>query len=191
MIRLCRHSEKYLVSHDPVSYQFIVNPQFLCDDVGRHKPAKGVRIGIGEPTIVCVTVCSENRVPWIAQPQSHKLLVESWNEARAWLIGYYPLMPDHLHMFCAPNDLNVTFDTWMRYWKRLFTQKAQELSRQGERDGNSISWRFQSGHWDTRLRRSENYTEKWHYLRENPVEDGLVKNAAEWLYQGMLNVLQW
>lgn len=148
--------------------------------IGRRKPAEGVHIHLGEPTIVFITVCAQKRVPWITQPKVHKLLLETWEEAQAWLIGYYLLMPDHLHLFCAPHNLEIPLNRWMSYWKRLFTQKAKHPD-----------WQWQPHHWDTRLRRSENYTEKWHYIRENPVKEGLVKNADDWPYQGMINVLPW
>ena len=87
----------------------------------------------------------EKRVPWIAQPEVHKLLLETWEEAQAWLIGNYLLMPDHLHLFCAPHNLEIPLNRWMSYWKRLFTQKAERPD-----------WQWQPHHWDTRLRRSEN-----------------------------------
>ncbi len=157
-----------------------MNPNSPDDRVGRRKPAEGVHIRLGEPTIVFVTVCTDKRVLWLAQPEVHKLLLETWSEAQAWLVGYYLLMPDHLHLFCAPRDLDISLNRWMRYWKRVFTQKARHAD-----------WQWQSRHWDTRLRRSENYTEKWNYIRENPVKNGLVKNAGDWPYQGMMNVLPW
>jgi len=161
-------------------YQGLVNSRPPDDHVGRRKPAAGVHIHLGEPTIVFVTVCSEKRVPWIAQSEVHELLLETWGEAEAWLVGYYLLMPDHMHLFCAPRNLNIFFNRWMSYWKRLFTQKAQHPD-----------WQWQSHHWDTRLRRAENYTEKWYYIRENPVKEGLVKSADDWPYQGMVNMLPW
>ena len=46
-------------------------------------------------------------------------------------------------------------------------------------------------HWDTRLRRSESYAEKWNYIRENPMRKGLVAKTEDWPYQGMMNVLRW
>ena len=46
------------------------------EEPGRHKPASGVHIHLGEPTIVFVTVDAEHRVPWIAQPAVHQLLIE-------------------------------------------------------------------------------------------------------------------
>ncbi len=44
---------------------------------------------------------------------------------------------------------------------------------------------------DTQLRRDENYSAKWEYVRNNPVRAELVKSADEWPYQGELNVLEW
>jgi len=58
--------------------------------------------------------------------------------------------------------------------------------------GKPADYRWQEGKpWDTRLRRWENYEQKWRYLQENPVREGLVGDPAEWPYQGMLHVLQW
>jgi len=150
------------------------------DEPGRHKPASGVHIDLGQPTIVFVTVNAEHRAAWIAQPNVHQLLLEVWREAQAWLVGYYLLMPDHLHLFVAPHNLDIPLNRWMTYWKRLFTQKAA-----------NAQWRWQSLHWDTRLRRSESYAEKWGYIRENPMRKGLVTKPEDWPYQGMMNILRW
>jgi putative transposase len=150
------------------------------DEPGRHKPASGVHIDLGQPTIVFVTVDAEHRAAWIAQPNVHQLLLEVWREAQAWLVGYYLLMPDHLHLFAAPHNLDIPLNRWMTYWKRLFTQKAA-----------NAQWRWQSLHWDTRLRRSESYVEKWCYIRENPMRKGLVTKPEDWPYQGMMNILPW
>jgi len=38
--------------------------------------------------------------------------------------------------------------------------------------------------FDYLLRSEESYKEKWHYLRENPVRAGLVKDWSGWLYAG-------
>jgi putative transposase len=116
----------------------------------------------------------------LAQPAVHATLKGVWQEARAWLVGYYLLMPDHMHFFCAPGDPGVPFKRWVAYWKRLFTQKA----------GNP-DWAWQSGQWDTRLRRGEKYTEKWQYVAMNPVRKRLVAKSQDWPYQGVLNVLMW
>ena len=146
----------------------------------RHRPVHGVHIALDEPTIVWLTVCTKNRTPWLAHPDAHARLVAAWREAGAWLVGRYVLMPDHLHLFCAPYDLTITLEAWVRYWKSLFTRAAAQ-----------VAWRWQPGHWDTRLRRSESYTDKWNYAVQNPVRAGLVVRAEDWPWQGELNVLRW
>jgi len=150
------------------------------DVVGRRKPASGVLISLAEPTIVFVTVCSEKREPWVAQPRVHEFVRAAWSDAQAWLVGYYLLMPDHIHFFCAPHDTAFTLDTWIKYWKRRFSIRA-----------NCEQWKWQEHKWDRRLRRQESYTEKWEYIRQNPARKGLVANADDWPYQGMIDVLRW
>ncbi len=138
------------------------------EEPGRHKPASGVHINLGQPTIVFVTVAAKDRVPWIAQPAVEQLLLAAWSEAQAWLVGYYLLMPEHLHLFAAPHNLEIPLNRWMSYWKRLFTQKA-----------NHPGWQWQALQWDRRLRHSESYTEKWNYVRENPLRRGLVSRPED------------
>jgi putative transposase len=89
-------------------------------------------------------------------------------------------MPDHVHLFCAPREVDFSLDAWIRFWKGQFTRRSAREE-----------WRWQSHHWDTRLRRSENYSEKWQYVRENPVRAGLVADAEQWPWQGEINHLPW
>jgi putative transposase len=146
----------------------------------RKKPAHGVWIDPSSPTIVFVTVCTRDRLPWLATEENHGRLRDVWEQAQAWLVGRYVLMPDHLHLFAAPGSLELPLDTWVRYWKSLFTK----VHREGFRN-------WQTDHWDTRLRSEESYEEKWWYVRNNPVRAGLVARAEEWPLQGELNRLDW
>ena len=41
-----------------------------------------------------------------------------------------------------------------------------------------------TGFFDHILRNDESYTEKWKYVRENPVHAGVVQRAHDWPYQG-------
>jgi hypothetical protein len=43
--------------------------------------------------------------------------------------------------------------------------------------------------FDHVLRSSESYSEKWNYVRDNPVRAGLVSNAGEWHYAGEIETL--
>jgi putative transposase len=48
---------------------------------------------------------------------------------------------------------------------------------------------WQPGFFDHVLRNDESYSQKWEYVRENPVRAGLVARADEWPYQGELVVI--
>ena len=150
------------------------------DEPGRKRPARGVRVSLDEPTIVFLTICSDNRDPWLAQKSVQDSLEDIWREANTWLVGYYLLMPDHLHLFCAPRDLNFTLQQWVSYWKSQFKRRH-----------STQPWRWQRNFWDTRLRREEDYTTKWNYIRENPLRKGLVAEPDDWPFWGMLNALRW
>lgn len=144
------------------------------------KPPQELFLRIGEPNLVFVTIRTEDSRPWLAAPEVHRLLVDVWQAADAWLIGRYILMPDHVHFFCAPHDWAVPLKHWITHWKSRLT-KAH---------GNP-AWRFQSLSWHHRLRKMESYAQKWHYLRNNAVADGLVSSPDEWPYQGQLHTLPW
>ena len=70
----------------------------------RQNPAPGVHINLGQSNIVLLTVTTEKRDPWLANETARRLLHQTWSEAKAWLVGDYLLMPDHLHCFCAPHE---------------------------------------------------------------------------------------
>jgi putative transposase len=146
----------------------------------RRNPASGVRIQSSEPTLVLLTVTSSRRNPWLACDAVHDALHVVWREATAWLVGNYLLMPEHLHMFCAPRDPTFPVERWITYWKSRF-------SRQHEHP----SWKFQSRGWHHRLRNQREYREKWLYVRENPVRRGLVDSSDAWPYQGCVFELRW
>jgi REP element-mobilizing transposase RayT len=126
-----------------------------------------------------LTVCTKDRKPWLATPEAHRILREIWSNARAWLVGRYVIMPDHLHLF-VPGDNALPPERWVRYWKSQFSKSAKKPE-----------WQWQTDHWDRQLRTGESYAEKWDYVRLNPVRHGLVASADEWPYQGELNELRW
>jgi hypothetical protein len=47
----------------------------------------------------------------------------------------------------------------------------------------------QAGFFDHILRSDESYSEKWNYVRDNPVRAGLVETADDWPYQGEIVVI--
>jgi putative transposase len=150
------------------------------EEIGRKHPARGVHIYSTHPTIVFLTVCTKDRRPWLADNSVHASLCEAWQSAQAWLVGYYLPMPDHMHLFCAPHEVGFPLEKWVTFWKRQFHRLHEDPD-----------CRWQPDPFHHRLRRQESYTEKWQYVRENPLRKGLVKNANGWPYQGMLNTLPW
>lgn len=49
-----------------------------------------------------VTVCTQDRRPLLANPAAHALLIAAWKSATWYHVGRYVIMPDHVHLFCAP-----------------------------------------------------------------------------------------
>ena len=93
-------------------------------------------------------------------------------EPRGIGVGRYVIMPDHIHLFVRGH-----IDFVLREWIRLLKRKLSE----------SISIappHWQSGFFDHLIRNSESYSQKWEYVRDNPVRAGLVKAYDDWPYQG-------
>lgn len=146
----------------------------------RGKPAAGVHVQFGRPNWVLLTAGTEGRRAWLDNASAHECLVQVWSKATAWLVSDYVLMPDHLHAFCAPHDLNFTLERWLSYWKSQF-----------RRQHGRTDWTFQSGGWHHRLRHGESYAEKWLYVQFNPVRKGLVQRPEDWPYTGRVHELSW
>jgi len=144
------------------------------------RPAKRLR---NQSTIIFVTACSKDRRKIFADRRVHDLLVRSWREADAWLVGRYVILPDHVHLFAAPNSFDPpAIKQWARYWKSLVT-KGWPFER------TEPIW--QRGIWDRQLRSRDSYVSKWKYVRNNPIRHDLAEQADAWPYQGQLNALPW
>jgi putative transposase len=48
---------------------------------------------------------------------------------------------------------------------------------------------WQEEFFDHVLRSDESYSEKWDYVRQNPVRVGLVADADDWPWQGEIELL--
>jgi len=145
-----------------------------------HLPASG---GLDRPTIIFVTACTAGRRPILARTEVLPVILAAWQQADEWRVGRYVIMPDHVHLFCAPSSaLSPPLEKWMQFWKSLVT-------RQWPWPAEKPIW--QRDHWDRELRREESYADKWEYVRLNPVRRGLVAPPDDWPYQGEVNTLRW
>ena len=154
-------------------------PNDLFPSDGRLNPAPGVlHIPHGQ-TIVYLTVTTHHRSRWLAAEEPHHLLVETWKAARGWLVGYYVLMPDHLHCLCVPGKGSYTIERWISYWKDQFGKKHRHEG-----------WDWQSRGWHHRLRSDESFEEKRRYMQNNPVAAGLAARTEDWPWQGVVHDLR-
>jgi len=85
-------------------------------------------------------------------------------------------MPNHVHLFVALPAEGITLSNWVQSLRSVL---GKDLLRLG----------FQKRHWqegffDHLLRSGESYSEKWDYVRINPVRAGLCAELEQWPYQG-------
>ena len=81
------------------------------------------------PVIIFVTTCTAKRRQVLASASAHEAIVTAWCAASTWLVGRYVIMPDHIHLFCAPNGLDApSLGRWMRLWKSLVTRRMGKSS---------------------------------------------------------------
>src|SRR5216684_7453625 len=96
----------------------------------RRTPMKGVHISLSGPNWVFLTVCTKDRAQWLAEVSIQSALHDIWlRTATAWLVCDFLLMPDHLHLFCTPSDLDVTIERWMAFWKDRLAKTLPEVGK--------------------------------------------------------------
>jgi len=161
-----------------------LGPPSKSDQPRRRKPAHFPAVESDlRSTIIYLTVCTKRRRPLLANDTAADLLIQAWTAANHWLVGRYVILPNHIHLFCAPNTFPPSsLNNWISFWKN-------HVTRRWPNRGEIPIW--QTEYWDTQLRRGESYDEKWNYVENNPVRHGLVTRVEDWSYRGELNVLDW
>ena len=149
----------------------------------KHLPHLPTKEFPNQSIIQYVTMCADKRRPLLANPEVVSLLIDCWRKANHWLVGRYVVMPDHLHLFCAPAKFPIApLKQWARFWRN-------ESTRRWPRAEQKPIW--QADFFDRQLRCGESYHQKWLYVWDNPIKAGIVKSVEDWPYQGELNVLLW
>jgi putative transposase len=90
-----------------------------------------------------------------------------YHESGRWNLNLLLLMPDHLHALIGI-DGRDSLSQLIRDYKRI----TAKLS--------GVEW--QRNFFDHRLRHDESLTEKFAYVRQNPVRAGLVQTEGDWPY---------
>lgn len=160
------------------------------------------------PVVVLVTVCTKDRQPVLASEAIHRFCREIWQAADFWHAGRYVIMPDHIHLFCAPGRIPMpSLGQWVEFWKSRIARRFPLVSggptsvsailedpdgaeAVPPEDRNTVKL-WQRNYWDTQMRSRTHYDEKWSYVRMNPVRQGLSQGANHWPFQGEVFPLAW
>ncbi len=74
--------------------------------------------------IVFLTVCSSERKQIFDNENAYLLIRQSWAIESSWKVGRYVILPDHIHMFCAPAILIAEpMTSWVKYWKSYVSRR--------------------------------------------------------------------
>lgn len=88
-------------------------------------------------------------------------------------VDCYVLMPDHAHLIVMiTSNSEITIGQWVKAFKALVSLHQ---------------FRWQLGFFDHVLRSDESRSEKWEYIRMNPVRAGLVESPEEWPFSRQFN----
>jgi putative transposase len=150
----------------------------------REHPSRQTTVSVGNLSVILlITACTYQRRRILARKNIHDLIVDAWTQAPEWTVGRYVVMPDHVHLFAAENELHgYPLGQWVGKWKA-------HVSRRWPGRANDPIW--QRSFWDHQLRNGDSYAVKWLYVRNNPVRHHLVNDPDEWPFQGTLNDLWW
>lgn len=132
------------------------------------------------------TACTARRKALLACAAAQETLTAVWARSLhhdGWAVGRYVLMPDHVHFFARPTGEGKSLAQWHQTWKSLTARKLTV----GLKCPSPI---WQPETFDHILRSAESYSEKWHYVRQNPVRAGLVPKADDWPWQGEIEALE-
>ena len=137
-----------------------------------------------KPVVYFITICTLERKKFLDNPQLYDILIETLRDAAdrtGWLVGFYTVMPDHIHFFCSPKKPESVLSEFIGQWKGLSAKRSSEVGHAGSL--------WQKEYFDHLIRSDESYSQKWEYVRNNPVRHGLCASADEWEYQGMIDEL--
>ncbi|HEX4638425.1 MAG TPA: transposase [Chthoniobacterales bacterium] len=127
-----------------------------------------------DPPLYFVTFNTHRRKKLLANNAVHSCFVNFAEAAldREIAVGQYVIMPDHIHLFVS-GHFDFVLDQWIRALKRSLSKSIKAPRPH-----------WQTGFFDHMIRHSESYSEKWEYVRQNPVRANLVQDPDDWPFQG-------
>ena len=136
-----------------------------------------------ECPVYFITACTQNRRPLLNNRESHEAFVSFCHKAleRGVHVGNYVLMPDHLHFFVCFGMGAPDLSIWMKSLKNSLSKLWRSMGI------DAPHW--QKGFFDHVLRSEQSHSEKWLYVRDNPVRAGLVESSELWPFAGEIDHL--
>jgi REP element-mobilizing transposase RayT len=106
-------------------------------------------------------------------------------DGQKWTLYAAVVMPDHVHALCQPlvKDEGGTYNLG----EILHSVKSFSAHRINQRRGTKGSI-WQDERFDRIVRDEKEFSEKWQYIRDNPVKNGLSEKPEDypWLYEVLL-----
>ena len=122
--------------------------------------------------IYFVTMCVKDRRQVLANKSVFEAIKKTIAQLRRWRVLAGVIMPDHSHWIVSPvEDRGLSVGDFSAGFKRVL-RKTVRLQ----------PWEWQRGCFDRLLRSDENLRNKWIYVQDNPVRQGLVQSWEDWPY---------
>jgi putative transposase len=121
-----------------------------------------------------LTICVQDRQRVLASERINQRLVACLRDSPqryGWWPTRYVIMPDHLHLLVSASPNSVSLGAWVKALKAFVALR---------------DFRWQASFFDHVVRSDESETEKWEYIRRNPMRAGLVTKAEDWPFAGEL-----
>ena len=133
-----------------------------------------------DPPLYFITFCTFDRRPILATEPFHKYFVTHMKRKshEGIACGEFVIMPDHIHLFLRIDPCRYELGKTVGFIKQAL---SQPLRSQG-----MMQPHWQPGFFDHVLRNADSYSEKWNYVRNNPLRAGLVEHSNDWKYQGTI-----
>ena len=78
--------------------------------------------------VLFVTLATQPRGNFLCDAVFHEAFLSACRDADAWNVGRYVIMPDHVHLFCAPAQWPaVEIKRWSGYLKESITKRLKTM----------------------------------------------------------------
>ncbi len=125
-----------------------------------------------------ITFNTYKRRNFLARPEVHEAFCIFCFKAQEHdvAVGRYVIMPNHVHLFAAFSLGGTALRNWVQSLRSVIGKRLLTIGL------NKPHW--QEGFFDHLLRSHESYSQKWEYVRMNPVRAQLCQSPEAWPYQG-------